>query len=1093
MLGKRAERAFEAWLKSQGYAVTSLTRAEGNSVGTEAPLLSHGANKYRAPDFETARNGTREFWEVKYRTRPLIDQASGLSEHRTDRACFDDYGSVQEIWGATVWIVVYEAATASSPGRWLRISVDDVYRTGRRALCPSADDGMVESQVWPVHEMESLPVPALDERGAEPPIVSDDESPQPRPTKRYSPFERRLRERSRSRATGSVSDAAEPPFPTPPEFRTLQADPTAALDVLRRDLGIPSLPRYSVLMVGGKGAEIRQVLGLLDYGIRLFLVTESRDEELWASLKPFEQARLLEWECVPGVGSETAWIVDGAEPADMPTWLRDALSKADTLGGLNLRQYRIVHAGAGEDVLVTAGAGTGKTETMSERLVFLLSTVNACDEDAGHGPSTPHTLGLDEVGLVTFTREAAKEMRRRIARTIMLRQRLCPQCVHPTAAWLMQLGSAQISTIHMFARGLVRQFGSVIGMGPGFAISSRTMQLRAHLRRELAERLAPLFAEHGRNLPPLHLWINHAESVWEALENNGVPLLSLGGTAGTPAPINWGSAAAGDARGEAVRIIGDVIEAVGRRLGEECVREQFLRTSQLVPAALQSVMATSPETMARRRKRLRFLFVDEFQDTDAMQLRLLLKIRERMDARLFVVGDAKQGIYRFRGASGNAFDAIRQRVKEERMDAFRDYSLTRNFRSDGALLDSMHPYFLSWGEEQLLPYQMADRLIPRQSAVGRGVCAEMFRVGNRSKCLEYAAQLAEKWRSQDEGASIAILCRRNSHAMAVHRAIKAHGGACELLVGGGFFTCEAARELRALLEAVLDPSNIAALLELCETRWSGALLSGTSPWRDAAVEAAWGTSSSAPMGWGDRVSSLANATNFDRSDLEPLQRRIEILADRCRSMSAIAFIVECTTKLDPAACTRVGPDATPEDDSADREAYSRNLDHLITLIDMQFMNSSATTDSILEWLRIQIATNRNEDEPTDVRVHPGTTTALTVHKSKGLEFDRVIVASTDTEYGPPAFSDSEAFVTKEEDGRIRVWWRWTPYARTTWTNAEEHEDGWVSNETETAREEARLLYVAMTRAKSRLTLLRPHPAPRHDCWNSLLERAEGQA
>jgi ATP-dependent exoDNAse (exonuclease V) beta subunit len=210
-------------------------------------------------------------------------------------------------------------------------------------------------------------------------------------------------------------------------------------------------------------------------------------------------------------------------------------------------------------------------------------------------------------------------------------------------------------------------------------------------------------------------------------------------------------------------------------------------------------------------------------------------------------------------------------------------------------------------------------------------------------------------------------------------------------------------------------------------------------------------------------------------------------------MSSIAFIVECTTKLDPAGCARVGPDATAEDDSADREAYSRNLDHLITLIDMQFMNSSATTDSILEWLRIQIATNRNEDEPTDVRVHPGTTTALTVHKSKGLEFDRVIVASTDTEYGPPAFSDSEAFVTKEEDGRIRVWWRWTPYARTTWTNAEEHEDGWVSNETETAREEARLLYVAMTRAKSRLTLLRPHPAPRHDCWNSLLERAEGQA
>ena len=57
-------------------------------------------------------------------------------------------------------------------------------------------------------------------------------------------------------------------------------------------------------------------------------------------------------------------------------------------------------------------------------------------------------------------------------------------------------------------------------------------------------------------------------------------------------------------------------------------------------------------------RRYRYLFVDEFQDTDAAQIDLVLELRERLDCRLFVVGDVKQGIYRFRGAEGNAFEEL---------------------------------------------------------------------------------------------------------------------------------------------------------------------------------------------------------------------------------------------------------------------------------------------------------------------------------------------------------------------------------------------------------------------------------------------------
>lgn len=884
----------------------------------------------------------------------------------------------------------------------------------------------------------------------------------------------------------SAPPATEPP-PTAAE-RTLESDPIAALDVLRRDLGIPSLPRYSVLLVGGKSLKIDQVLGLLDYGIRLFLVTESRDEELWKSLRHFEQARLLEWECVPEVGDHAVWIVDGIWPANLETWVRKATQAADQRGGLNLQQYQIVHADSEADVLVTAGAGTGKTETMTERLVYLMATVHG-HTDAPIRPgsaSTPRTMSLDEVGLVTFTREAAKEMRRRIARTVTLRQRLCPRCVHPTVAWLMQLGRAQISTIHMFARKVVQQFGSVLGMGPGFAISSRTLSLQAHIREELAARLHPLFmGAQSAEVPPIHEWIRHVETVWETLENNGVPLLVLG-TAGSAAhSIDWGKSPTPSMQADAVRVTGEVIDAVAVRLGAECLREQFLRTSQLVPAALQAVRATDSDSLAVRRKRLRFLFVDEFQDTDAMQLDLLLAIRERLDARLFVVGDAKQGIYRFRGASGNAFEALQARVVERALKRFSQFVLTRNFRSDGRLLDSMHPYFNTWGASDILPYKPNEKLLSRKSAAGIGCELSSPKVGKQSKCLEHAAQLVGKWRAEDPKASIAVLCRRNSQAMKVHRIIKQGGGSCELLVGGTFFISEAVLELRALLEAVLDPANTAALLELCETRWAGAMLADGAPWSEPAAREAWGGRIDPPMHWRDRVASLGASGSFDRSDLTAIQRRVEFLASRLRRMAAVAFIVECHTKLDPSACG-----CAADDDEEARVVYSRNLDHLITLIDAQFQNSAATADSILAWLRVQIATNRIEDEPAEPRATQGETIALTVHKSKGLEFDRVIVACTDTNFETSDYVTSEAFVTSE-GGKTKVWWTWKMGQEgADWRNAPEAEAGWNVDLQETEREETRLLYVAMTRARSRLEVLRPAKAPTFPCWDKLLRSAE---
>ena len=166
-----------------------------------------------------------------------------------------------------------------------------------------------------------------------------------------------------------------------------------------------------------------------------------------------------------------------------------------------------MHSPSTTDVMVTAGAGTGKTETMAERLVFLLATNGA--NLTAHGNKFARDLRLDDIALVTFTKEAAKEMRSRIARTFALRQRLCGRCVLPALAWMMQLSSTNITTIHSYAQKLIQNGGASIGLSPSVSVSDRKLDFQKLLHRTLSADLSTLLELEPGKIPPSHLWQRH--------------------------------------------------------------------------------------------------------------------------------------------------------------------------------------------------------------------------------------------------------------------------------------------------------------------------------------------------------------------------------------------------------------------------------------------------------------------------------------------------------------------------------------------------------------------------------------------------------
>ncbi|MDQ0822346.1 superfamily I DNA/RNA helicase [Arthrobacter sp. V4I6] len=1058
---RRCEIAWADWLLAERYAVIYLSEAVGNSSGTRAPLISFGGKRRRAPDLQTTKAGSSEYWEIKFRARTDFDPLTGERVHWTTYAAFKDYLAVADETRCKVWLILFEGPTSTSSGRWLCAEVHELLEHGRNGVRFGRGGNEVDAWVWPAAVMKIVSGPNVDLTGASVdllPIEGDQHALQP---KRLEPIERELRKRKPGKQ--SV------PFAVPDSGTVvLEGDPAVALDVLCRSLGIPIIPRYSVLRVGLDDVEIDDLLGLLHYGIRVFLITQTEVETSLDSIEyqAFKDSRLLEWAVVGSALDDAhgTWVVDGALPSPVPNALKRALDVADEVGGINVGQYNIVHAPANADLLITAGAGTGKTETMSERVIYLLATCSGTEDTQESDTPMPFDLRADDIVLMTFTRDAARQMRERIGRALMLRQRLCRRGVFPALAWMMQLSSAEITTIHTFAKHIVQSGGGALGLSPALKVSRQTVAFRSILHDALSPYLTKLLERYPQGVPASYLWEDHFEAIWAALENNGVDLMPITGQSGEVPGVDWGGEGSDGLQGEVQRATQLVVNEIAVRFRELCLENQSIRTSDLVPFALAAIRSQKDPRVMKPR----YLFVDEFQDTDALQMELILDIKVLLGARLFAVGDAKQGVYRFRGAEGNAFQELRSRVRARNLDDFGEYPLSRNFRSGASLLNSLHAHFERWGSAGLLVYTEAEKLRAqiRDTDKSKEISFQQITV---TKFAERAAVDVAVWRREAPKASIAILCRRNWQAAAVRSEVQAAGLPCELLVGGSFFTSPAVRELHVLLQAVAQPSDDAALLQLCETRWAAGLLRGQPP--IGVFDPSWRVNVPPVKTWHDRLGSLSTSDTYDRSDLEQLRVRIQSIGALLSRMPVMAWIVECARAFAPEASQ-----LTSTTDDSERRRYVRCFDHLVTLLDSNFKDGPVSLQRVLSWLQLNIATNRAEDEPVEWGDLEGRTTALTVHKAKGLEFDRVIVPHSWTKFETPKNVATRVAVLRRDSELPRVVWQWNGGSGPArFSNvSEEDQSLWAQDDLETAREEARLLYVALTRAKDQLRVYVPY-------------------
>ncbi len=306
-------------------------------------------------------------------------------------------------------------------------------------------------------------------------------------------------------------------------------------------------------------------------------------------------------------------------------------------------------------LVVVAGAGTGKTRVITERIRFLLET-------------QPELTGKEILGL-TFTDKAAAEMKHRVVSAAR------PQGERETE----RAEAVTLSTFHSFCNALLQEVDPELKAIDGvdhWILLRRNLPL---LRLERYRRLS----EPGQFLGDFVQFFSRCQDELVTPEDYEQYVAAKAEEfRRVRAALDEESAAT---RAEQIAELEEIARAY--RASEQLLRDRKLLTfgSQI----LNAIMRLKSDTALREalRARYRYILVDEFQDTNIAQLELLWLLGgDRPN--LVVVGDHRQAIYRFRGASFGSFTIFLEKFAKGTPEAQRDLlrPLTLNYRSAGRIL-----------------------------------------------------------------------------------------------------------------------------------------------------------------------------------------------------------------------------------------------------------------------------------------------------------------------------------------------------------------------------------------------------------------------
>lgn len=630
--------------------------------------------------------------------------------------------------------------------------------------------------------------------------------------------------------------------------------------------------------------------------------------------------------------------------------------------------------------LVVAGAGSGKTATMSARVTYLVASGQV-------DPS--QVLGL------TFTRKATHELRERIENRLGQLYRYpgwTPSSSNDTQELTAVAGEATVATYNSFAGALVREWGLEVGLETDTAVLTPASSWQ--IMYELMENWGQEFEEPFSSLDSA---TELALQVANSLNEN---LLSVDEARELMADLSQNLKDLRSVRGAAKAIDAKSLPAMTKRIQVLDLVERYIdykRENSLVDFGDQVALAcrivtderVGPRVIAQYRDRFKAVLLDEFQDTSVAQTILLSSLFAGCG--VVAVGDPNQAIYGWRGASSAALGQFHRHFSN---GAGPVLQLSTAWRNDPQILQAANRI----SDPLRASGQVKVEKLVKRPGVGdeRGkVWAARVQDGLAEAEL-IAKFLAQRW---SPSKSMAVLCRTRSQFTPIVAALIERGIPVEVVGLGGLLDVPEVADVRALMSVALDPTSADRLMRLIDlvgidaadldVVWSFA--------RELVnARASAGQSSAEPLLAEALSEIVVNFGAFEAfckkyacalspAGLYQAKRLGRILqeANAAANLELVDFIswAERALGLDVEAAARVDVNEVGARALAALRAQATSF---------KAQNPEAGAQVFLGWLNAAQDQERGLELP-EVEPAPGAVQVLTVHASKGLEWDIVVV------------------------------------------------------------------------------------------------------
>lgn len=426
---------------------------------------------------------------------------------------------------------------------------------------------------------------------------------------------------------------------------------------------------------------------------------------------------------------------------------------------LNAQQKKAVTYNKGP-LLIVAGAGTGKTTVIVEKIKYLITEKQVKPE---------HILAL------TFTEKAAAEMEERVDTAV------------PYGLFQMS-----IATFHSFADQILRTHIGHIGHDPGYTIMTSAESV-AFLKRHIFDLDLHYFRPLGNPTKFLQGMLQH----FDRLRDEDIDPKSY---LGFVKQIKPDAERTDDERAQL-----DELARAYEMYQKFKTEEGKLDFADLVSYVLE-LFRTRPHVLKHYQDQFPYILVDEFQDTNIAQYELIkLLAPDKKRSHLTVVGDDSQAIYKFRGASvSNILQFTSDYPKAEMV------SLIHNYRSNQSVLD--HAYRLIRNNDpDTLEVQLgiSKELIGRK---GDGESLQLYIAENEDEESDHIAETISRLVADKkyEYRDCAILVRASRHADPILSALNRQGIPYELWGRSALYKQPEIKELIAYLNILADPTDSAS-------------------------------------------------------------------------------------------------------------------------------------------------------------------------------------------------------------------------------------------------------------------------------------------